>query len=369
MRAAQRMESVGRLAGGVAHDFNNLLMVIGNHVWFLRESLKTMPLAVQDLEVIQEATTHATTLTRQLLTFSRPGGSQPVVVNVNTVISGIARILRRLIGADVELVLTLSPTAGHTKIDPSQLEQVVMNLAVNARDAMPMGGRLEIVTTRESEGWIALTVSDSGTGMDAATQARIFEPFFTTKDASKGTGLGLATLERIVKQAEGTVEVSSVLGKGTRFVVRLRTTKDLALPQESVPAIAARPRGEETVLVVEDQELVRKTTVRILEGARFRVLQAARGEEAMQVAATLNGTKIDCVVTDVIMPGMSAVTMVQRLSEKYPRLKVVFTSGYPGDVLESHGLSEKTVEYLAKPFTTSALLGKIRDVLDRSPPQ
>ena len=383
---SQKMEAVGRLAGGIAHDFNNLLTVITSYSDLLLEDLTPGDAKRDDLEQVRKAADGAAALTRQLLAFSRQQVVEPRVVSLNTVVEGLQKILRRVIGEDIELSTALAPDLGAVRADVGQLEQVLMNLAVNARDAMPRGGRLAVETANITldEGYVQahavvvpgsyvmLAVSDSGTGMDAATQARLFEPFFTTKPKGKGTGLGLATVYGIVKQSGGYIWVYSEPGRGTTFKIYLPRVD---APVESTSAHPVAPgslHGAETILVVEDQEEVRKVIRRMLEAGGYRVLVAPSGPEALRIGreiealrlAEQHGQTIDLLVTDVVMPGMNGREVALLLAPSFPKMKVLYLSGYTDESIVRHGMLDPGIAFLQKPFNAQALARKVRDVLD-----
>ncbi len=383
LRSAQKMEAIGNLAGGIAHDFNNLLTVIlGNTGFALDEVGEGEPLRDALLE-IQMAGDRAAGLTRQLLAFGRRQRLQPRLLALNQVIADLEKMLRRIIGEDVELSLVLAADLGLTMADPGQIEQVVMNLVVNARDAMPEGGRLTIETrnvdleTARASGdgrakpgpQVLLAVSDSGCGMSPQTLERIFEPFFTTKEKGKGTGLGLATVHGIVAQSGGALEVQSTPGAGTTFKLWFPRVPAATLPTSERPAAAARASGSETILVVEDDETVRDLASRILSAAGYAVLTAANGPEALQVSET-HQAPIDLLFTDTVMPQMSGAVVANRLLAKRPGLSVLFTSGYADTTGAGAVPSGPAASFLGKPFTADSLTRKVRDVLDsrQSPP-
>ncbi|HEU0055114.1 MAG TPA: ATP-binding protein, partial [Longimicrobium sp.] len=371
---AQRMEAVGRLAGGIAHDFNNLLTVIGGNVQLLLADARGAPGA--ELREIDEAVARAAKLTRQLLAYSRQQVLQPQVLDLNAVVADTERMLRRLIGEDVELVTALEPELAPVKADRGQLEQVLLNLAVNARDAMPAGGRLTLTTAntvfdgrgrdlsplcRAGAPAVALTVADTGIGMTPEVLEHIFEPFFTTKPVGEGTGLGLATVHGIVEQSGGLVWVESVPGEGASFRVLLPAT---------IGERAAEPRGEkatagagETVLLVEDDPAVRRLVRRALEQQRYTVLTASDGAEAQRVASEFPG-RIHLLLTDVVMPGGSGPAVARALLEDRPDLRVLYMSGYPGSTLSRYGLEGTGHAWLDKPFSPAQLANRIRQVLD-----
>jgi two-component system cell cycle sensor histidine kinase/response regulator CckA len=373
-RQAQKMEAVGRLAGGVAHDFNNLLMVISGYTEVILATLDANHPLLEKGRAIQQAADRATTLTRQLLAFSRKQLLELKVVDVNAIVQDMERLLRPLIGEDVELTTILAPDAVCTRADAGQLEQVLMNLVVNAKDAMPTGGKLTIQTQNigvdESHrrgqtfirpgNYVVLSVSDTGMGMDKETQSRIFEPFFTTKEKGKGTGLGLSTVYGIVKQSGGYVMVQSERGTGTTLNVYLPRVEDAA-DLNAVPALSAAEGGSETVLLVEDEESVRQLVRETLQLKGYRVIEAENGEAGLFAAASHEG-KIDMVITDVVMPGMGGRELVQKLAITRPEAKVLYLSGYTEDAIVNDGTIGGTA-FLQKPFTLQNLSRKVREVL------
>ncbi len=376
LRAAQRMEAVGRLAGGVAHDFNNLLSVILSFTELATMDLhKDDPLR-EDLGQVLGAARRAESLTRQLLAFSRRQVLQPAVFNLNDLVDAIFRMLERLIGEDIELVLQLQENLALVKADKGQLEQVIMNLVVNARDAMDQGGKV-VVATQDVElnaasaapmglgpGWyVAMTVTDTGSGMDRATQERMFEPFFTTKELGKGTGLGLSMVYGIIKQSDGGIQVESELGKGTRFTVYLPRVDSGVRPSPAAVPSMVRAVQSETVLVVEDEPALRNVARRILVAAGYQVLVAANGGEALLLCEK-DGGSINLILTDVVMPGMSGMELTRRLAPLCPKARVLFTSGYTHDAIAQHGLMEG--EFLPKPYDAQLLAAKVRQVLDQA---
>jgi PAS domain S-box-containing protein len=378
---AQKMEAIGRLAGGVAHDFNNLLTVILGRSELLLMRHPSPDSDRHSLELIEETAKRAAALTRQLLQFSRQQVMRPRILNLNTIVTEMENMLRRLIGEDVELATDLSPNLGRVKADPTQLQQVIMNLAVNARDAMPDGGRLCIRTApveldieyaKQHVGvtpgdYMMLSVSDTGCGMDKSTQARLFEPFFTTKEVGKGTGLGLPTAHGIVGQSGGHIAVYSELGRGTTFKVYLPSVQESGAPAPTSSAtLRAVPSGEETVLLVEDEEVVRDLIRDTLTAQGYRVLTARNGKEALQMAAQAQGP-IHLLLTDVVMPELGGPELAQRLVATRPDLQVMFMSGYASDAIGRRGVLDEGISFLEKPFTPSVLGHKVREVLGAAP--
>jgi PAS domain S-box-containing protein len=380
LRQAQKMEAVGRLAGGVAHDFNNLLMVICGYAEVILAKLDFHHPLHEKARAIQLAADRATTLTRQLLAFSRKQLLELKVVDVNAIVADMERLVRPLIGENVELTTKLAPEAAHTRADAGQLEQVLMNLVVNAKDAMPSGGKLSIQTQNilvdESHRrgqtfirpgtYVMLSVSDTGMGMDKETQSRIFEPFFTTKEKGKGTGLGLSTVYGIVKQSGGYVMVQSEKGRGTAFHIYLPRV-DAVAEKHAAPVTHAAVGGTETVLLVEDEESVRQLVRETLVAKGYHVLEAENGEAGMAAAAQHKG-KIDLVITDVVMPGMGGRELVKQLAQTRPETKVLYLSGYTEDAIISEGTIDTGTAFLQKPFTLQTLAKKVREVLGNSIP-
>jgi signal transduction histidine kinase/ActR/RegA family two-component response regulator len=378
---SQKLEAVGRLAGGISHDFNNLLTVIlGYSDIMLRQLGQDHPLR-RNLEEIVKASERAAALTRQLLAFSRKQVMQPKVFDVNSVVTELEKMLRRMIGEDIELRVSLNPNIANIKADPVQLEQVIMNLVVNARDAMPKGGKLTIETTNvyldeayakdhmsvEPGNYVMLAISDTGCGMNRETRQRIFEPFFTTKAQGKGTGLGLSTVYGIVKQSGGNIWVYSEEERGTTFKIYFPQVTEQAEEYRRTTATFDAPQGSETILLVEDADWVRKLARQVLETAGYRVLEAASAAAAIRVIETSNGTRIDLVLTDVIMPGMSGNDMSKQLLAKRPDLPVLYMSGYTDDAVVQHGVLEPGINFIQKPFSPNALALKVRQVLDAQP--
>ena len=378
LRQAQKMEAVGRLAGGIAHDFNNLLMVIQGYADLLTERLADGDPLRRNAEQIQTASQRATSLTRQLLAFSRKQMLAPKVLNVQSVVAEMEKILRRLIGEDIQLETSSAPDLGLIKADRSQIEQVILNLAVNARDAMPEGGRLTIETANVeldkaaahppavlSPGkYVMLAVTDNGCGMDAETQAHIFEPFFTTKEKGKGTGLGLATVYGIVKQSGGYVWVYSEPGRGTSFKVYLPRIEDepAARGRDGKTDARALPRGSETVLLVEDEKGVRELAREYLELVGYTVIEAEDGHTALELASMHVGP-IQLLMTDVVMPGISGRELAGRVKAIRPDIKILFMSGYTDQAVVHHGILDTDAALLQKPFTMAALAAKLREIL------
>jgi signal transduction histidine kinase len=376
LRQAQKMEAVGRLAGGVAHDFNNLLTAIFGYADFAMEELPATSSAREDIEEIRKAALRASTLTRQLLAFSRQQVLEPVVLNMNELVGDLNKMLRRLIGEDVELRQSLAADLGNVKADHGQLQQVLMNLVVNARDAMPTGGRLSIETANAELSrqyaeqhqpvipgqYVMLAVSDTGTGMTPETKARIFEPFFTTKEKGKGTGLGLSTVYGIVKQSGGYVWVYSELGRGTTFKIYLPRVDEAAMEiaQRREPGTLT---GTETILLAEDDGTLRALAAEALAKLGYTVLAAANGPEALATAAAHTGP-IHLLVTDVVMPGLSGRGVAQQLGEVRPDTRVLYISGYTDDAIVHHGMLAPGLSFLQKPFTPAALARKVREVLE-----
>jgi two-component system cell cycle sensor histidine kinase/response regulator CckA len=377
-RQAQKMEAVGRLAGGVAHDFNNLLTVILSYTDMLIEGVSPKDPRVDDLSEIRKAAVAAGSLTRQLLAFSRQQVIEPRPVDLNQVVASTEKMLRRLIGEDIEVETTFSSTVLTVMIDPGQLEQVMMNLAVNARDAMPGGGKLTLETASVkidaayardhrplTPGRFAmLAVSDVGIGMDEETRSRIFEPFFTTKGVGQGTGLGLATVYGIVKQSNGFIWVYSEPGRGTSFKIYFPLLDEAPGEYTATIASEAPANGTETILLAEDEAAVRAASRQILERYGYNVLEAPNGTLALSIAHR-RGVTIDLLLTDVVMPEMSGRELAERFTKLKPRAKVLFMSGYTDDAIVRHGELRPGTAYLQKPFSPDALARKVRDVLDQ----
>jgi PAS domain S-box-containing protein len=379
MRAAQRMEAVGRLAGGIAHDFNNLLTVVQSYANFLLEAVPRGAAQVSDVRVILDAAERAARLTNQLLAFSRRQIQELEVVDLNELVASLDKMLRRVIGEDIELAVSLDPKLGHVKADVSQIEQVLMNLTVNARDAMPKGGRLKIETKNEvlersyaghdeadvkPGAYVMIAVSDTGVGMDRETQSRIFEPFFTTKSKEKGTGLGLSTVFGIIKQSDGYIFVDSELGRGTTFEIYLpRTDADTTVDLKQHVAPDVLP-GVGTILLVEDEALVRRAAARILKRKGFDVIEAQNGEAALALCEERK-EPIDLLITDIVLPKMDGPELARRAAKSHPEMRVIFTSGYAEGALIGEGIGEEGGTFLPKPFTPETLLQKIKLVMER----
>lgn len=375
----RRLESIGRLAGGVAHDFNNLLGVILGCAQLLENHMAEPETMSRLLDQIKQATENAASLTRQLLAYSLQQVLEPQVLDLNTVVQKIEPLLQRLIGDDVQIQSKLDPKIGRVRADPGQLEQVIMNLAINARDAMPNGGKLFLETSNIDADeayvkqhstvtpgpYVMLSVSDTGAGMDSSMLDRIFEPFFTTKERGKGTGLGLSTVYGIVKQSGGYIWVYSELGMGTVFKIYLPRTAESAAASVA-PGIEARvARGCETVLVVEDQALLRKVVVSMLEQDGYKVLSAQDPQEGLELARAHKGA-IDLLISDVIMPGMNGRAFAEQLNLTRPGTKVLFVSGYTENIVSHHGQLEVGSGFLQKPFTYELLGRKVREILDHA---
>ena len=377
LRQAQKMEAIGQLAGGVAHDFNNLITIITGYCQLLLKGLDPDDPRRAHIEQINQAGDRAATLVRQLLAFSRKQVLQPRVLNLNEIVEHTQKMLGRLLGEDIELAAILDPQLGQVHADPGQLEQVLMNLAVNARDAMPHGGQLTIETANveldeayarrhaavQPGFYVMVAVSDTGSGMDAETQAHLFEPFFTTKEAGKGTGLGLATVYGIVKQSEGSIWVYSEPGQGTTFKIYLPRVDQPGKTVGEEQAPQAVPRGAETILVVEDEEALRELACLTLREYGYTVLEASQGDEALQLFAERQAP-VDLLVTDVVMPGLSGPELAEQLTSRQPQMKVLYTSGYMSHAIVRDGVLKAGTPFLPKPFNPDDLARKVREVLD-----
>jgi signal transduction histidine kinase len=373
---AQKMEVVGQLSGGIAHDFNNILgIIIGNNDYMMSNLGAADPLR-KNAEEIQHAAERAAAVTRQLLVFSRNQVVQPLVLDLNEVVKDMDKMLSRLVDEHIELTVLLGKQLGRLKADSGYLGQLLMNLVVNARDAMPNGGKLVIETSNVKfdkdcpppgmtpGNYVVLSVRDTGVGMTDEVKARLFEAFFTTKPKGKGTGLGLATCQTIAKQSNAHIQVESALGKGTTFKIYFpRVDQPLHVTSRRLPSMAPA-RGTETLLIVEDESALRRMTSMALKNQGFTVLQAATGQEGLQVAAAHRGPPIALVVTDVVMPEMGGKVMAEWLKTSYPGIKILFTSGYADAAIVEHGELDPTVAFLPKPYTLATLAGKIREVLD-----
>jgi PAS domain S-box-containing protein len=394
LRAAQRLEAVGRLAGGIAHDFNNLLVAINGYAEFALDAVPEGDPMRSDLAEILKAGNRAAALTRQLLAFSRKQVLQPEIIDLNEVVTGMDSMLRRLIGEDVEFETVLGGHLPQILADPGQIEQVIMNLVVNARDAMPTGGRLVVSTWNEGattlaqpgsgssgvaspsghEGkeraageWVVVSVSDTGSGMDEQTKAQIFEPFFSTKPLGEGTGLGLSTVHGIVSQSGGTISVESARGAGTTFRVAFPQAAEARRP--AVREVSVAPaKGRETILIVEDEPAVRELARRFLSAAGYTVLTAGTGVDAIRTCQS-HGDAIDLLLTDVVMPQMSGTLLRERLGEIRPGLRVLYMSGYSGTAIAHHGVLEEGMHLIHKPFNSGELARKVREVLEDAPPR
>jgi PAS domain S-box-containing protein len=377
LREAQKLEAIGKLAGGVAHDFNNLMTVVLGSCCLLQRKAIADAEGRRLLDAIADSAERATGLTRQLLAFGRKQFLVPVVLDLNHLVAGMAKMLRRLIGEPIELVTTLSPALPSVKADPTQLQQVILNLVVNARDTMPEGGRLTLATALveldetyaranpevRPGRYALLEVADTGCGMDDKTRARIFEPFFTTKEVGQGSGLGLATVYGIVEQSGGHIDVSSALGQGTTFRIYFPEVPAERPSAECPEGGAERPGGTETILLVEDADSVRDVTAQFLEQRGFIVHQAHHGGEALELFER-HAERIHLLLTDVIMPQMTGSALAQRLRSRQPELKVLYLSGYPDDVLDGQDVLGPGRAFLRKPFSADDLVRKVREVLD-----
>ena len=378
LRHTVKMEAVGRLAGGVAHDFNNLLMVISSYTEMLLEQLHDHPGHTKKLNAIAGAAQRAARLTRQLLAFSRKQTLQLQVVEVDSLVSNFEQLLRKAINEDVDLLMQLESRGAKVKVDPSQLEQVLLNLAVNSRDAMPQGGRLVIHTTIRkfaeetvrsvfsipAGDYVEMSITDSGRGMSPEVQARIFDPFFTTKERGQGSGLGLAMVYGIVKQSGGYIEVQSAVGQGTTFRIWLPTTTEVDL--RSAARVSAPATASGTILVVEDEETLRQAICESLVVQGYQVLDAPHGEQALSVIASHSGT-IDLLLTDAVMPGISGIDLIKRVQPSHPSMKLILMSGYANAVVEGGGAGGD-ITFLQKPFAQAELGQIVRKLLSKSLP-
>jgi PAS domain S-box-containing protein len=375
---AQKVEAVGRLAGGVAHDFNNILTAIGGYAEMMMRRLSTTDPLYRHADQIHKATERASGLTRQLLAFSRKQTLQPRVLDLSNAVTDIEKMLRRLIGEDIELHTIRGAAVGHVKADPAQIEQVILNLALNARDAMPKGGQLiiEVANATLDEDYarlhagvspgeyVLLAVTDTGVGMKEEVKEHIFEPFFTTKPQGEGTGLGLATCYGIVKQSGGHINVYTEPGRGTTFKIYLPRVETCIDPQPERPKLQELPSGQETILVAEDEPGVRKLSVDVLRGLGYHVIEAGNGEEGMRAATEDPGEKIDLLFTDVVMPQMDGKQLADWFETARPVTKVLFTSGYTADAILRRGIVEDRIAFLEKPYTPAVLARRVRETLD-----
>jgi two-component system, cell cycle sensor histidine kinase and response regulator CckA len=372
---ASKMEAIGQLAGGIAHDFNNLLTVILGHSEFLLKRDEPRESSRLRVEEIRKAAERGAWLTSQLLAYSRNQILEPTVLQINSVLEDMDSILRCVLGEDIALDLVMDPNLGWTRVDRGKLQQIVLNLAGNARDAMPQGGRLRLETlnisvnsqTQSAQSfvglgeYVVLVVRDTGIGMDPETRARIFEPFFTTKEKGKGTGLGLATVYGIVKQSGGYIWAESENGAGSVFqtlLPRVAQPADLRLVEEVLDFNS----GGETILLVEDDPAVRRMAAEVLLSTGYRVLAAPSGADALRVAAEYDG-RLDLLLTDVVMPGMTGPELARQFMAKFPRIRILYMSGYTDDAIERHGFRERTMRVLQKPFTHDTLAQGVREAL------
>lgn len=375
LRQAQKMEAIGRLAGGVAHDFNNLLTIITGYTQLSLQDLKNP--ARSNLEQIMKAAERAGALTQQLLAFSRRQALEPRIFDLNELVVNMEKMLRRVLGEDIDLVTLAKAKPAKVKADPNQMEQVIMNLTVNARDALPAGGKITVETANVEMGehfgeqqqvrpgsYVMLAISDNGSGMDSETLAHAFEPFFTTKQSGKGTGLGLATVYGIVRQSGGSIEAYSEPGMGTAMKVFLPSVAGATDAPAAGRDEAGAVNGSETILVVEDEDSVRTLVSNILKQRGYSVLEASRGQEALNISKSHAGP-IQLVVTDVVMPEMSGPDMVRKLEKIRPQSRILYMSGYTDEAMIRHGILETRTEFLQKPFLPHELAQKVRRVLDR----
>ncbi|HEY6039271.1 MAG TPA: ATP-binding protein [Kofleriaceae bacterium] len=360
LRQTQKLESLGLLAGGIAHDFNNVLAVIGSNSSLLAETVTD----AADRELVSEigdAVRRATALTRQLLAFSRKQVTNPIVLDVNATISDTHKMLHRMVGEDITIETSLDPELEPVCIDPSHLVQILMNLAVNARDAMSDGGKLTVVTRQLPDHEVMLSVADTGCGMTRDVLSRVFEPFFTTKGPTKGTGLGLSVVHGIVEQAGGRIELRSEVGAGTTFEIYLPSS-EVALAARDAAVIEPK-RGAETIMFVDDDIYVRTTAARALRAKGYTVLEADNGDSALAVLHSC-GDQVALIVTDVVMPGMDGAELAEQARRSYPRIRILFSTGYTDDAVAKHGIRRDRVAMIEKPFHTHALAGRVREILD-----
>jgi len=381
LRQSQKLEGVGQLAGGIAHDFNNLLTVIGGYSDLLLRASELDESAREKMVEVKKAAERAASLTRQLLAFSRKQVLKPEVLDLNSLVDGLGKMLRRLIGEDVEIMTSLRPEVDKINADPGQIEQVIINLVVNARDAMPGGGKITIETANveldqaysdmhiavKAGPYVMLAVSDTGTGMDAETRKHLFEPFFTTKELGRGTGLGLSTIYGIVKQSGGNIWVYSEIGKGTTFKIYLpRVKADRGAGTLKTPyAVATFNAATETILLVEDEEIVRTLACSLLEASGYQVLVAKSGEEAIGICEEYDG-QIDLLLTDVVMPRMNGKKVAEAVKALRPEIEVLYMSGYTDDAIVHHGVLDAGTNFVEKPFTVAVLTSKVRETLNKA---
>ena len=377
MHHVQKMELVGRLAGGIAHDFNNVLTMVTGHCEALARKLGPEGSHVRNVAAIQRAVDRAAALTRQLLSFGRRVLAEPKIVDVNQIVTSLQHLLPRIIGEQIETVVTVTENLGPVRVDPGQIEQVILNLVMNARDAMPDGGTVRIESAQvehdaETAAWspqlqpgpyVTLTVSDTGCGMDDSTRRQIFEPFFTTKEVGQGVGLGLSTVYGIVVQSGGAITVNSELGRGSSFTIHLPVVDGEAAPVADNDAEGAGPPGTETLLVVEDEEEILEIVRQTLGELGYTVLSAASGPDALELLSAHDGS-LDLLVTDVVMPHMGGDELARQITKRYPDMRVLFMSGYADDVLGRHGTLEPGVVLLRKPFSALELARTVRDLID-----
>jgi PAS domain S-box-containing protein len=378
LRQSQKLEAIGRLAGGIAHDFNNLLTIVSGYCEMILTTPGLQPDLRESAEAIRDAGERASALTRQLLGFSRQTILQPQVLDLNLAIHESAKLLRRLLGEDISLTTALAPDLSRVKVDPSHLDQVLINLAINARDAMPRGGRIAVETDNvmldstatgthldcKPGSYVRLVLTDTGCGMTQAVMARIFEPFFTTKEPGKGTGLGLAMVFGIVRQSGGWIEVDSKPGHGTTFRIYLPAA-DASSPAMAVPGLHEDAHGTETILFVEDDAGVRKQAVTSLGKQGYRVLAATDGNDALTIARA-QAEAPDLLLTDIVMPNLGGAELARRIRAQFPQIKVMFMSGHADDAVVRHGLLDAGVAFIQKPYTPTTLAQKVRQVLDES---
>jgi CheY-like chemotaxis protein/two-component sensor histidine kinase len=363
LRQSQKMEAIGRLAGGIAHDFNNLMTIIKGYSQLSLLDLKENDPLRENIHEIQTATERATNLTRQLLAFSRRQILEPKVLDLNSLLKDLDKMLRRIIGEDIDMTLLLANDLWKVKIDPGQLEQVILNLAVNAKDAMPTGGKLSIETVNVPGRYVMLSITDTGVGMPQEVKEKIFEPFFTTKNI--GTGLGLSTVHGIVHQSGGNIWVYSEPGHGTTFKIYLPKVEEELDTLQKREETDSSPRGSETVLLVEDDQSVRSLAYRLLHQQGYTILEAANGEEALRVVQEHAGEKIHLLFTDVVMPYMNGKELADQLKLLRPDIKVLYTSGYTDNTIVHFGVLNQNISILQKPFSPKSLSQKVREVLDQ----